>query len=503
MTEALQMQAKAEASSTVHARLPGVDNKLARAGGLQEFVALQRKPLAVQPPLIQAKLKIGPPDDEYEREADRVADQVMSMPEPKVQREDEEEEEELQTKPLAAQIMPLVQKQAEPDEEEEEKVQAKSLDGLIQREEAAEEEEEKLQTKPLAGQISPLAQRQINELKLGGGQPLPESTRAFFDQRFDNDFGQVRVHIDTKAAESARALNAQAYTVGRNIIFGTRRYAPETSEGRMLLAHELAHVVQQSHHGASLQKLIRTPYPWLGVILPARGANIRSSPSSNDPANIVDSIPQGETVRVLSSSGYWLHVESRHRAPPLVGYIHHTLVDDATTRSMETSVGTPMVWRPSGPGSGTNFESWASAPTETPFPAVTATTVMNCWEAVLLAAYRSRAITWNWIHNLYVSTPTGDWVDAMSRGARHNYAIPGPNLPLHRGDLVFFNGLAHVALANGNGSEVITFWPPPNTPFMAGGTPDRVKVFTIENLVTWWERNMPPAPTVEFAAPAW
>lgn len=130
--------------------------------------------------------------------------------------------------------------------------------------------------------------------------------------------------------------------------------------------------------------------------------------------------------------------------------------------------------------------------------------IMNCWEAVLLSAYRAGAINWNWIHNLYVSTPPADWITAMSRGALHNYAIPGPNLRIpQRGDLVFFDGLAHVALATGKGSDVFTFWPPPNTPFTAGGTLDRVKVFTIEELVTWWEAHMPPAPTVEFAAPAW
>jgi hypothetical protein len=163
-----------------------------------------------------------------------------------------------------------------------------------------------------------------------------------------------------------------------------------------------------------------------------------------------------------------------------------------------------MVWRPSGPGSGTNFQAWASAPTETPFPAVTATTVMNCWEAVLLSAFRAGAITWTWIHNLYTSVPVADWMATMSRGASHTYAVPGPNLRLpQRGDLVFFDGLAHVALATGSGSDVYTFWPPPNTPFTAGGTTDQVKVFTIEELVNWWDANMPPAPVVEFAAPRW
>ncbi|MCK5633444.1 MAG: hypothetical protein KAI06_00050, partial [Anaerolineales bacterium] len=77
---------------------------------------------------LQAKLKIGQPGDKYEQEADRVADKVMRMPEPGVQRQEEPEEEEetLQSKPLAGEITQLVQKQVEPEEEEEEMLQAKS-----------------------------------------------------------------------------------------------------------------------------------------------------------------------------------------------------------------------------------------------------------------------------------------------------------------------------------------------------------------------------------------
>jgi uncharacterized protein DUF4157 len=78
------------------------------------------------------------------------------------------------------------------------------------------------------------------------GQPLAPSTRTFMESRFGHDFSQVRVHTDARAAESARAVNARAYTVGRNVVFGTGQYAPEAAEGKRLLAHELAHVVQQS-----------------------------------------------------------------------------------------------------------------------------------------------------------------------------------------------------------------------------------------------------------------
>jgi hypothetical protein len=75
-----------------------------------------------------------------------------------------------------------------------------------------------------------------------------------------------------------------------------------------------------------------------------------------------------------------------------------------------------------------------------------------------------------------------------------------------RGDIVFFDGVAHVALATGSGSDVLTFWPPPDTPFVRnifGAVEDRVKMFTIEELSVWWGANMPPPPVIEFARPAW
>jgi uncharacterized protein DUF4157 len=77
------------------------------------------------------------------------------------------------------------------------------------------------------------------------GQPLDAGTRAFMEPRFGHDFSGVRVHTDEKAADSARAVNALAYTAGRNVVFGPGQYAPDTIAGKRLLAHELTHVVQQ------------------------------------------------------------------------------------------------------------------------------------------------------------------------------------------------------------------------------------------------------------------
>lgn len=168
---------------------------------------------------------------------------------PLFQRQVEEEEELVQAKPLAAQVTPLVQKQVE--EEEEELAQTKPLTmqitPLVQRQ-AEEEEEELLQTKERSDnppEVSAEVEDQINSLR-GGGQSLPEHTRAFMEPRIGYDFGQVRVHTYSQANNLARSVNAQAFTRGRDIVFGPGRYQPQTPAGQQLLAHELTHVVQQN-----------------------------------------------------------------------------------------------------------------------------------------------------------------------------------------------------------------------------------------------------------------
>ncbi len=86
----------------------------------------------------------------------------------------------------------------------------------------------------------------VHEVLRSSGQPLDPETLAYMEPRFGHDFSKVRVHTDTKAAESAESVNALAYTVGRDVVFGAKRYALRMSGGRELLAHELTHVVQHS-----------------------------------------------------------------------------------------------------------------------------------------------------------------------------------------------------------------------------------------------------------------
>jgi cell wall-associated NlpC family hydrolase len=183
---------------------------------------------------VQAKLTVSQPGDAYEQEADHVAEQVMRMPVPCA---DCADKEMAQAKPLGAQITPLVQRQTEEEEEE-----------PVQRQAGPEEEEEEpVQAKASGGGASRVdsgLETGIQALK-GGGQPLSDSARRFFEPRFGADFSQVRVHADDQATRQTQALNARAFTLGQDIVMAPSQFAPETETGRMLLAHELTHVIQQ------------------------------------------------------------------------------------------------------------------------------------------------------------------------------------------------------------------------------------------------------------------
>lgn len=203
---------------------------------------------------IQTKLKIGEPEDKYEQEADRIADEVIRIPEPTIQRqvepEEPEEEEMVQRKVIANQIAPLVQRQVLPEIEEEE-----------------DEEEGMAQRKEIANQVTPLTQEQessevppiVHEVIHSPGKTLDPQTRCFMESRFGHDFTQVRVHTDGQASKAAREIEARAFTYGRDIVFGNGEYAPNISAGRQLLAHELAHMVQQTTAMTSPFHLQRAP----------------------------------------------------------------------------------------------------------------------------------------------------------------------------------------------------------------------------------------------------
>jgi len=159
---------------------------------------------------IQTKLKIGEPGDKYEQEADRIADEVMRMPEPTIQHQVESENK-----------------------------------GVIQRKAIANQAAPSAPTQE-SSEVSPT----VREVLRSPGQPLDPVTRAFMEPRFCHDFSHVRVHTGDAAEQSARNVNARAYTVGQDIVFARQEYASETSAGRKLLAHELVHTIQQASTGS-------------------------------------------------------------------------------------------------------------------------------------------------------------------------------------------------------------------------------------------------------------
>ena len=187
---------------------------------------------------IQAKLVVGQTGDKYEQEADQVADEVMWMPEPQVQRQANEEKEKLPTQATTIIPIPALTLQRQDDGEKEELKKKKK-----------EEEKEIITAKGHIGltpEVTSDIESHIHSLR-GGGQPLAESVRNLLEPRFGYDFSQVRVHMDSRATESAQSIGARAYTVGQDIVFGKKQYAPATDKGQRLLAHELTHVIQQTH----------------------------------------------------------------------------------------------------------------------------------------------------------------------------------------------------------------------------------------------------------------
>jgi hypothetical protein len=172
---------------------------------------------------LQAKLAVNAPGDSYEQEADRVAEQVMHSTEPRLQR-------------ACACGGACPKCETKLSGREDVGLQMKSVHARDTSEVAA----------------PPI----VHEVLASPGQPLDPATRAFMEPRFGHDFSRVRVHADQRAAQSADAVAAHAYTVGADVVFGAGRYAPQSGGGQRLLAHELAHVVQQQNGGAtpSLQR---------------------------------------------------------------------------------------------------------------------------------------------------------------------------------------------------------------------------------------------------------
>jgi outer membrane protein OmpA-like peptidoglycan-associated protein len=188
---------------------------------------------------LQTKLTVNKPGDVYEREADRVADQVLATSA---------------------------------------HTGVSGAPSHVQR-----------FSGQLPGQVG-AAPASVNQTLASPGRPLEPALRQDMEQRFGHDFSGVRVHTGAAAEQSAQDVNAHAYTTGHDIVFGAGRFTPGTQEGRRLLAHELTHVVQQSSGGLGhmiQRRLIVTGdkadiKTFLGLLEPASGFTLQHDPTTNE-----------------------------------------------------------------------------------------------------------------------------------------------------------------------------------------------------------------------------
>lgn len=167
-------------------------------------------------------------------------------------------------------------------------------------EEPKKKDEETLQRKSAGYSEVSHAPPVVDEVLQSSGEPLEPATRAVMEERFGYDFGNVRIHRDARAADSARAVNAHAYTVGRDIVFNSNTFAPDTDSGRRLLVHELTHVVQQ---GATAQAVQRAVPPGLEVEGRETGTGPAGSWNVFFERNGTTLNNDGELVVLLAGSG--------------------------------------------------------------------------------------------------------------------------------------------------------------------------------------------------------
>ncbi|MGH3974348.1 MAG: DUF4157 domain-containing protein [Pseudonocardiaceae bacterium] len=263
---------------------------------------------------MQAKIEVGLSGDPREREADRVAEQVMRTPEP-------ESQPRSATSTGGGGVAPPIVHEA-----------LRSPGAPLD---------------PTARDVPPIAREALRS----PGQPLDPEGREFMERRFGHDFSKVRVHADREAAKSAQALDALAYTVGRHVVFGPDRYEPHIERGRRLLAHELAHVIQQRTEGEPAGELEMARRDDPSEVEAERAANAALAGGrmvALHPANGLLQRQDGDSQRTLdggSASGAAVAVPAGSRWPfsplPIPAEIAASYVDDRTvTVAVKLALGT-------------------------------------------------------------------------------------------------------------------------------------------------------------------
>ena len=192
---------------------------------------------------VQAKLAIGPANDRFEQEADAIADRVMRMADPQVS---------LSSGPTLSRKCAACQEEGK----EEHPLRRETADGAT------------------GAAAAPLI---VHDVLNSPGRPLEPAPHDFMASRFGADFADVRIHTNAQAARSAAAVGALAYTVGRDVVFGAGQYDPGSAAGRHLLAHELAHTLQQGGGARRAPLIQRQIQVGAGLSLDTKGFSTTKS----------------------------------------------------------------------------------------------------------------------------------------------------------------------------------------------------------------------------------
>lgn len=178
-------------------------------------------------PWLQRKLTLGQPGDKYEREADRIASQVVQTINPPASKEN------------------IIRQSIQRENDLEGVMSAKGFQAAIQRKQAI-----------AGGEASSDLESDINKAR-GSGQPLNAGLQQSMGQAMRADFSGVRVHTDTQSDQLNQSIQAQAFTTGQDVFFRQGAYQPENQAGQELIAHELTHVIQQNSGAVRRQRQFR------------------------------------------------------------------------------------------------------------------------------------------------------------------------------------------------------------------------------------------------------
>ncbi len=286
---------------------------------------LQRAPAGA------GRLSIGAPGDRYEQEAEHVAEQVLRTPKPVGGARQGTPQTAPGINPHGGASVKRVQRDMQ---------SPYSIDdGTASTNQGQNQDQNQgtVQTREQPGQTPQLTrefENQIGALQ-GGGQPLAGPIRSSMESKFGHDFSRVHIHTDRMAAALAASINARAFTLGPDVVFGAGQYAPQSETGQRLIAHELTHSIQQGQAPRLNQSKQEVFDPDSGN----KTENRSSSPAPSSPVQQISAAPA--VARTIQCVRWNPNVDTGRKVKPW------GTGPDGRILTASTDAGTPLsIWKP-------------------------------------------------------------------------------------------------------------------------------------------------------------